>query len=93
MKRRIFDTPFDLFKEKSFHFHLLEGKMNLFGNLKRSKIEETAQYFEKQFFLKQILYFHCPSKMFMPHNEIMKYCQNHWSLIGMVCVLWVPVTY
>jgi hypothetical protein len=36
--------PFDLFKKS---FHLLEETLNLFGNLKRSKMEETAHYFEK----------------------------------------------
>jgi hypothetical protein len=41
----IFDAPFDLFKEKSFH--ILEGTINkLFGELKRSKMEETAENFE-----------------------------------------------
>jgi hypothetical protein len=48
-KDEFFDAPFDLFKKKCFH--LLEGTMNLFEELKRSKMEETAQYFEKQFFM------------------------------------------
>jgi hypothetical protein len=52
------DAPFDLLKEKSFH--LLEGTMNLFEELKRSKMEKTAQYFEKR---KQIIDFYCPSKI------------------------------
>jgi hypothetical protein len=46
-KDEFFDVPFDLFKEKSFH--LLEGTMNLFEEIKRSKMEETAQYFENSF--------------------------------------------
>jgi hypothetical protein len=45
-KDAFFYAPFELFKEKSFH--LLEGTMNFF-ELKRSKIEETAQNFEKRF--------------------------------------------
>jgi hypothetical protein len=36
-------------KKKSFH--LLEGTRNLFEELIRSKMEETAQYFEKQIFI------------------------------------------
>jgi hypothetical protein len=36
-------------KKKSFH--LLEGTMNLFEELKSSKMEKNAQYFEKQFFI------------------------------------------
>ncbi len=28
-----------------------------------------------------VLDLHCPSKNFMPHIEIMKFCQNHWSLL------------
>jgi hypothetical protein len=32
-------------------FHLLEGTMNLFEELNRSKMEKTAQYFEKLFFI------------------------------------------
>jgi hypothetical protein len=51
--------------------------MNLFGNLKGQKWKKTAQYFEKRFFL-QILDFHCPSKNFMPHIELMKFCPNHY---------------
>jgi hypothetical protein len=50
-KDEFFDAPFDLFKEKSIH--LLEGTMYLLEELKRSKMEETAQYFEKQFFGKR----------------------------------------
>jgi hypothetical protein len=38
----IIDTPFDLFKE---------GDNKPFWELKRSKMEETAQYFEKLFFI------------------------------------------
>ncbi len=34
-KRRIFDAPFDLFKEKKIH--LLEGTMNFFENWKGQK--------------------------------------------------------
>ncbi len=42
-------------------------------------MEETAQYFKKRFFYEQILDFHCQN--FMPHIEITKFCQNHWSLM------------
>jgi hypothetical protein len=50
-KDGFFDAPFDLCKEKKFSFHLLEGTMNLFEELKWSKMEETAQDFEKRFFI------------------------------------------
>jgi hypothetical protein len=53
--------PYSIYSKK--RFHLLEGTMNLFGNFKRSKMEETVQYFEKRFFYKQILDFHCLSKI------------------------------
>jgi hypothetical protein len=36
---------------KKKRFHLLEGTMNLFEELKWSKMEETAQYFEEQYFI------------------------------------------
>jgi hypothetical protein len=75
MKRRIFlpHTPF--LKKKSFH--LSEGTMNTFWELKGSKMQETAQYFEKRFFYEQVLDFHFH---YMPHIEITKFCQSHWSL-------------
>jgi hypothetical protein len=65
-KDKFFDAPFDLFKEKKFSS--LNETMNLFEELKRSKMEKNAQYFEKQFFLNR-----------MPHIEIMRFCLNHWS--------------
>jgi hypothetical protein len=67
------DAPFDLFKEKSFH--LLEGTMNFFESCKRSKMEETAQKFEKRFFI--MSFQNC-----MSHIEFMKFCQNQWSLMS-----------
>jgi hypothetical protein len=33
-------------------------------------------------FYKQISDFHSLSKIFMPHIEIVKFCQNHWSPIS-----------
>jgi hypothetical protein len=41
-------------------------------------MEETAQYFENGFFIKRCQIF---TQNFMPRIEIMKFCQNHWSLI------------
>jgi hypothetical protein len=35
LKRGFFDAPFDLFKEKGFH--LIEGTMKLYENLKGQK--------------------------------------------------------
>jgi hypothetical protein len=44
-----FDAPFDLFKEKKFSS--LRRDNESFEELKWSKMEETAQYFEKQYFI------------------------------------------
>jgi hypothetical protein len=55
MKSRIFYTPFDLFKDKKFSS--LRRDNEPFWELKRSKMEETAKYFVKRFFYKQILDF------------------------------------
>jgi hypothetical protein len=43
-------------------------------------MEETAQNFEKRFFINrsQIA---LPFQNFMSHIEILKFCQNHWSLL------------
>ena len=46
-KDGFFDAPFDLFKEKKFSS--LRRDNELFRELKRSKMEETAQNFEKRF--------------------------------------------
>ncbi len=43
-------------------------------------MEEYGQYFENSFY-KQILRFSLPFRNFMPHIKIMKFCQNHWSLM------------
>ncbi len=58
-EKKDFNTPFYLFKDKSFH--LLEGTMNLF--VWEIQNARTAQYFEKRFFYKQTFDFHCPSKI------------------------------
>jgi hypothetical protein len=42
-------------------------------------MQETDQYFEKRFLVKQVLDFHSPFRI-EPHIEFMKFCQNHWSL-------------
>ncbi len=47
MKDGFFDAPFDLFKEKKFSSPIRGNE--LFGELKRSKMEETAQNFKKRF--------------------------------------------
>jgi hypothetical protein len=41
-------------------------------------MEETAEHFEKRFFINRFL---STFQNFMPHIEIMKFCQNHWSLM------------
>ena len=48
-KDGFFDAPFDLFKEKKFSS--LRRDNDPFWELMRSKMEETAQYFEKRFFI------------------------------------------
>ncbi len=48
-KDRFFDDPFDLFKEKKCSS--LRRDNELFWELKRSKMEETAQNFEKRLFI------------------------------------------
>ena len=46
-------------------------------------MEETAQHYEKRFFLSG-LRFSSPYQNFMPHIEIMKFCQHHWSLTALL---------
>ena len=76
-KRRIFDAPFDLLREKKFSS--LRGDNELFLELKKVKNGRNHSKFRKTVFYKQILDFHCPSKI-LCHIEIMKFCQNHWPL-------------
>jgi hypothetical protein len=45
-------------------------------------MEETAQNFENGVLLTN-LRFSLPFQNFMSHIEIMKFCQNHWSLMSM----------
>ncbi len=59
-KRWIFDAPFDLFKEKSFH--LLDGKMDLFENIEDQNWKKPLNI-SKNGFYKQTFDFHCPSKI------------------------------
>jgi hypothetical protein len=59
-KRRMFYTPFDLFKEKKFH--LIEGTMNLFENLLGQKWKKPLNILKKGFY-KQILDYHWPLKI------------------------------
>jgi hypothetical protein len=48
-------------------------------------MQETVQYFAKKvFFFNRSQIFIALSQNFMPHIEIMKFCQNHWSLLLMV---------
>jgi hypothetical protein len=77
-KRQIFLCPFwPIQRKKISSLRRVEGTMNLFEELKRSKMEETAQYFEKRFFMNTDLRFLLPFQNFMPNNEIMKICKNH----------------
>ncbi len=76
-KDGFFDAPFDLFKEKKFSSHRRDNE--LFWELKRSKMEETAKNFEKTVFYKQILDFHCPSKILCHTSKL-------WKITGPYCV-------
>jgi hypothetical protein len=49
-KRLNFLKPHSTYSKKK-RFRFLEGTVNLFEELKRSKMEKTAQYFEKLFFI------------------------------------------
>jgi hypothetical protein len=49
MKRRFFDTPFDLTREKSFN--LIVGSKCTFYELKSQKMQATTRYFGKRFFI------------------------------------------
>jgi hypothetical protein len=44
-------------------------------------LQETTQYLEKQFLLTG-LRFSSAFQNFMPHIQIVKFCQNRWSLLG-----------
>ncbi len=48
-KDKFFDAPFDLFKGKKISS--LRRDKKLFEEIKRSEMEETAQYFGKRFFM------------------------------------------
>jgi hypothetical protein len=57
---------------------------DLFRELKRSKLEETAQNFEKRFFYKQILDFYCPSKILCHTSKL----RNFVKITGPYCINW-----
>jgi hypothetical protein len=67
MKRRIFDTPFAIFEEKNFSSLRRDNKY--FLRNKRSEMEETAQYFEKQFFFIRSEIFIALSKSYAAHRN------------------------
>ena len=71
-KDGFFDAPFDIFKEKKLWS--LRRNNEPFWELKRSKLEEIAHYFEKRLFIKRSM----PFQNFMPHIKIMKFCRNPW---------------
>ena len=60
-KDGFFDAPFDLFKEKKFSS--LRRDNELFWELKKVKNGRNRSKFRKTVFYKQILDFHCPSKI------------------------------
>ncbi len=79
-------------KKKSFH--LFEGTMHFFENWKGQKWKKQLKI-SKNGFLLTDLRFSSPFQNFMSHIEIMKFCQNHWSLMPthsvMLCaaLMWV----
>ncbi len=76
-KDGFFDATFDLFKEKKFSSLWRDNE--LFWELKTVKNGRNHSKFRKTVFYKQILDFHCPSKILC--HTFMKFCQNHWSLL------------
>jgi hypothetical protein len=71
-KDGFFDAPFDLFKEKKFSS--LRRDNELFWELKKVKNGRNRSKFRKTVFYKQILDFHCPSK-------ILCYTSNLWNFV------------
>ena len=53
--------------------------MYLFNNIKGQKWKKPVNILKKGF-LKTDLRFSLPFQNFMPHIEIMKFCQTDWSL-------------
>ncbi len=80
-KRQILWCPIRPIQRKNFSS--LRRDNELFWELKRSKMEENAQNFEKRFII-NYLRFSLPFQNFMSHIEIMKFCQNHWSPMPIV---------
>ncbi len=72
MKRRIFWCPIRLFKEKKFSSLRRDNK--LFWELKKVKNGRNRSKFWKTVFYKQILDFHCPSK-------ILCHTSNLWNFV------------
>ncbi len=68
-KNRFFRTSFNLFKKS---FHLLEGTMSLLKNLKGQKWKKPL--FRKTIFYKQILDFHC-------HSKILCHTSKLWNFV------------
>ncbi len=66
----------ELFKEKKFSS--LRRDNELFFLTEKVKNGRNRSKFRKTVFHKQII--DLPFQNFMPHVEIMKFCQNHWSL-------------
>ncbi len=74
-KYGFFDAPFDLFKEKKFSS--LRRENELFWELKKVKNGRNRSNFRKTVFYKQILDFHCPSK-------ILCHTSNLWNFVKII---------
>jgi hypothetical protein len=73
--KMIFDTSFDLFKEKK-GVHPMEESLCTFYELKVQNARNHSM-FCKTVFCKQVLAFHRPSKILCQTYKR----QNHWSLM------------
>ncbi len=77
MKKLIFWYPIRPNQRKK-SFHLIVGSVCTFYELKSPKMEATTPVFQKMVFYKQVLEFHCPSKLLCQTSGR----QNRWSLLS-----------
>ncbi len=83
------DAPFDLYKEKKFSS--LRRDNELLWELKWSKMEETAQNFEKRFFLNRSKIFVALPKFYVTHRNYEFFSKSlvpniHGSISSYVCL-------
>jgi hypothetical protein len=74
---RVSKNAFDQFKEKKFSSLRSES---LCGNLKGKKWKKLRNVSKNGFFINRSQLFIALPRFYAPHIEIMKFCQNRWSL-------------